>query len=150
MTRFPAWARRNWPLVALTVSLVLNGFLIGMLVTDSFRTHRGPPGSRAANFELRHLARLLPRPAVEQITRELQPLTPDFQARVERLRALRDEVNRMAAERQPDRAAIDARLAALRAEAQALQGEVQRATFDALLKLPPETRAALAGGAKRG
>jgi hypothetical protein len=63
---------------------------------------------------------------------------------------LRDEVNRMAAEPQPDRAAIDARLAALRAEAQMLQGEVQRATFDALLKLPPETRAGLAGDAKRG
>ena len=56
----------------------------------------------------------------------------------------------MAAEPQPDRAAIDARLAALRAEAQALQEEVQRATYDALLKLPPETRAGLASEAKRG
>ena len=150
MTRLPAWARRNWPAAALTVSLVLNGFLIGMLVTDSFRTHRGPPGPRAVNFELRHLARLLPRQAVSQVSSELQPLAPDFQARVDRLRALRDEVNRLAAQPQPDRAAIDARLAALRAEAQALQGEVQRATFDALLKLPPETRAALAADAKPG
>ena len=76
--------------------------------------------------------------------------SPDLQARIDRLRALRDEVNRMAAEPQPDRAAIDARLAALRAEAQALQGEVQKATFDALLKLPPETRAGLAQSGKRG
>ncbi len=56
MTRLPAWARKNWPVVALTVSLVLNGFLIGMLVTDSFRTHRGPRGPRADLGELGHRA----------------------------------------------------------------------------------------------
>jgi Spy/CpxP family protein refolding chaperone len=149
MKAFPARARRNWPAAALTVSLVLNGFLIGMLVTDSFRPHRGPPGPRAMNFELRHLARLLPRQAVDQITTDLQPLAADFQARIERLRTLRDEVNHMAAEPQPNRAALDARLEALRTEAQALQGAVQKAMFDALLKLPPETRAALAGEEKR-
>ncbi len=148
MTALAAWARRNWLATALTLSLVLNGFLIGMLVADSFRSDRAGP--RAMNFELRHLARLLPGEAVDQVAAELQPLAPSFQARVDRLRELRDEINRMAAAPQPDRAAIDLRLEALRGEAQALQGEVQKATFDALLKLPPETRAVLADSGKRG
>ena len=150
MTAFPAWARRSWPAAALILSLVLNGFLIGMLVADSFRSPHRAPGPRAMNFELRHLARLLPSQAVDQIAAELQPLAPAFQARIERLRALRDEINRMAALPEPDRAAIDARLEALRTEAQALQAEVQRATFDALLKLPPDSRAALAASDRRG
>ena len=51
---------------------------------------------------------------------------------------------RLAAAPDPDRAAIDERLAALRAEATAMQEAVQQATYDALLKLPAEERAALA------
>ncbi|HWT29875.1 MAG TPA: periplasmic heavy metal sensor [Propylenella sp.] len=150
MMAFRAWARRHWPAAALVVSLLLNGFLLGILVMDSFRGRPGLPGPRAMNFELRHLAKLLPRDAVEEIGAELQPLAPQFEERVVRLRSLRDEINRMAAEPAPDRAAIDARLEALRAEAQALQAEVQKATFDALLRLPPETRAELAEAPKRG
>ena len=74
----------------------------------------------------------------------LAPAAPALQTRFEALRASRDEINRMAAEPAPDRAAIDARLQALRAESEALQADIQKATYDALLKLPPETRANLA------
>ena len=144
MTEFFARARRHWPAAALVVSLLVNGFLLGLLVVDSFLARSGPPGPRAMNFELRHLARLLPRDAVERISAELRPRATEFEARVARLRELRDEINRIAAQPVPDRAAIDARLEELRTEAQALQAEVQKATFDALLKLPPETRADLA------
>lgn len=149
MTGLLTSASRHWPAAALIVSLLLNGFLLGILVMDSFRG-RPPPGPRAMNFELRHLAKLLPRDAVEAISAELQSLAPQFEDRVAGLRSLRDEINRMAAEPTPDRGAIDARLEALRTEAQALQAEVQKATFDALLKLPPETRAELAESPKRG
>jgi hypothetical protein len=69
---------------------------------------------------------------------------------VDRLREIREEINRLAAEPRPDRAAIDERLAALRAEAEAMQAEVQRATFDAILKLPPEARASLAEQPRKG
>ena len=150
MMGFPVWARRNWPAAALVVSLLLNGFLLGMLLTDALRNRPGSPWPRAMSFELRHLAKRLPDQAVEQIAAELRPLAPDFEARYARLRSLREEINRMAAAPAPDRATIDARLEALRTEAQLLQAEVQKATFDALLQLPPETRADLAAEDKRG
>ena len=34
--------RRRWPAFALIASLILNGFLVGMMVTDSLKPHRGP------------------------------------------------------------------------------------------------------------
>ena len=150
MTAFPPWARRHWPAAALILSLLLNAFLLGMLVTDALRGPPGSPWPRAMSFELRHLAKRLPERAVEQVAADLRPLAPDFEARYARLRSLREEINRMAAAPAPNRAAIDARLEALRSEAQLLQAEVQKATFDALLKLPAEIRADLAGEDQRG
>jgi uncharacterized membrane protein len=144
MNDFLGLARRRWPAFALVASLLLNGFLIGMLVTDSFRSHRGPRGHRAVSWELRRVADRLPDEAVEQVRAELAALAPAVEARFERFGAIRREVNTLAAAPTPDRAAIDAKLAELRTEATAMQEEVQRATYDALLKLPPETRARLA------
>ena len=60
------------------------------------------------------------------------------------MRAIRAEVMRLAAAPEPDRAALDERLAALRAAAAAMQETVQKATYDALLALPPADRARLA------
>jgi hypothetical protein len=137
-------ARRRWPAFALVASLVLNAFLIGMLVTDSFRSHRGPRGQRAVSWELRRVADRLPDPAVAQIRAELATLAPAVEARFERFGTIRQEVNTLAAAPAPDRAAIDAKLAELRAESTAMQEEVQRATYDALLKLPAEARSRLA------
>jgi uncharacterized membrane protein len=138
-------ARHRWPAIALVASLVLNGFLAGVILTDMLRPHRSWNGERAIGFELRRMRDRLPRAAVEEVASELQPLGQGLEPRMERLRAIREEINRMAAEPSPDRAAINAGLAELRAETAAMQEEVQRATFDALLKLPAETRASLAG-----
>lgn len=138
------FSRSRWQTVALVASLVLNGFLVGMIVADSMHGDRRGRGPRMGGFELRRLAERLPRDAVDQVAAELEAQRPSVEARFERLRALREELNGIAAQPNPDRAAIDERLAALRAEAAALQEEVQRATYDALLKLPPEVRAGLA------
>lgn len=144
MTGFAATLRRRWPAIALAASLVLNGFLIGALVADWLTPGRGFSGPRFAGFELRRLDDRLPQEAVERIAAELQPLGETMRERVARLRELRTEIMRLAAEPEPDRAAIDERLAALRAEASSMQEEVQRTTYDALLRLPPEDRVRLA------
>lgn len=144
MTGFAATLRRRWPAIALAASLVLNGFLIGALVADWLTPGRGFSGPRFAGFELRRLDDRLPQEAVERIAAELQPLGETMRERVARLRELRTEIMRLAAEPEPDRAAIDGRLAALRAEASSMQEEVQRTTYDALLRLPPEDRVRLA------
>jgi uncharacterized membrane protein len=147
MTAMPAFLRGRWPAVALVASLVLNGFLIGMWGVDAFRTHHRHD-RWAPNFELRRLADRLPSEAVDQIAAELKPLDAGMKAHFERMRGIREEINRLAAEPNPDRAAIDQRLTDLRAEAAALQEEMQKATYDALLKLPPQTRAPLANPAR--
>jgi uncharacterized membrane protein len=150
MTRFAALTGRGWPVAALVASLVLNAFLIGMIVADSFgHRHRGS-GPRLGGFELRRLAEKLPREAVRQVAAELEAQRPSLEARFERLRAMREEINAAAALPNPDRAAIDDRLAALRTESAALQADVQRATYDAILKLPPEVRAGLAAEPDNG
>jgi hypothetical protein len=105
---------------------------------------RGFTGPRFAGFELRRLDDHLPREAVQRIADELQPVGESMRQRVTRLRELRGEIMRLAAAPQPDRAAIDQRLAALRAEVSGMQEIVQGATYDALLRLPPEDRAELA------
>jgi uncharacterized membrane protein len=147
MTAMPAFLRGQWPAAALVASLVLNGFLIGMWGVDAFRTHHRHD-RWAPNFVLRRLADRLPSEAVDQIAAELKPLDAGMKAHFERMRGIREEINRLAAEPNPDRAAIDQRLTDLRAEAAALQEEMQKATYDALLKLPPQTRAPLANPAR--
>jgi hypothetical protein len=136
--------RRRWPALALVASLVLNGFLIGMIVADSMRPRGGFSGDRLARFELRRFDDRLPKEAVEQVALQLTPLKEELTGRIERLREMREEVMRMAAAPEPDREAIDARLAELRAEASAMMERVQKATYDAVLTLPPEARARLA------
>jgi hypothetical protein len=136
--------RRRWPAYALVASLVLNGFLVGMIAMDSFKPRRGFSGERFAGFELRRLDDHLPREAVDRISAELQPLASDISGRIDSMRERRREIMRLAAEPEPDRSAIDAELAELRTEISAMQEEVQRATYDSLLRLPPEMRRNLA------
>jgi hypothetical protein len=150
MTNVFAQLRHRWHTAALAASLVLNAFLIGVLVVDSLSGHPRSGGPRIVNFELRRLAERLPSEALNQVAAELAPRAPEFDARFEKLRALRDEINGLAAVASPDRLAIDARLAELRSEWQKLQADVQHATFDAILKLPPEVRAGLAQRPKSG
>jgi uncharacterized membrane protein len=144
MTALFGVTRQRWSAVALIASLLLNGFLLGMLVVDRFGPEKRFTASRAAAFELRRLSDWLPKDAVDRISAEVRALEPSLEEHIARLRALRAEIRSLAAAPSPDRAAIDERLAALRAEGAAMQEEVQRATYDVLLTLPPETRARLA------
>jgi uncharacterized membrane protein len=138
-----AFLRRRWPAVALVASLLLNGFLLGMVTTSEFRSHKPFNGARFANFELRRIDEKLPKPAVAQVASALKPITPQLDERLARLRAIRAEILRLAAAPDPDRAAIDAKLAELRAETVGMQETVQKATYDAVLNLTPDERAAL-------
>lgn len=144
MTALTALLRRRWPAVALVASLLVNGFLGGMIVADWLKPRRGFSGDRVAGMELRRFDERLSEQTVERIAAELAPLAPGLDERIDRLRAIREEIMRLAAEPDPDRAAIDERLAALRSESLAMQQDVQQATYDALLGLPADDRAALA------
>ena len=140
-----AFLRRRWPAVALVASLALNGFFAGMIAVDALKPrHRGFSAERFTSFELRRFDDRLPRTAVDRIMADLKPLAPSVDAQIKAMRDIRADVMRLAAEPAPDRAAIDARLAELRATAAAMQEEVQRATYDSLFTLPPEDRAKLA------
>ena len=124
---------------------MLNGFLIGMLATDSLRPHRGAfNGERYTRVELRRFDDRLSKDAADSIAASLTPLAPDIDQRLAKLRDLRAEIMRLASAAEPDRTAIDARLAELRAESAAMQEAVQKATYDALLALPADQRVHLA------
>jgi uncharacterized membrane protein len=139
--------RWRWPAVALVASLVLNGFLIGMLATNALAPKRGGfNGERFARFELRRIGDKLPKPAIDQIATTLKPLGPQLDERLGKLRAIRAEVMKLAAAPAPDRAAIDAKLTELRTETSDVQEVIQRATYDALLGLPADQRKRLADG----
>ena len=136
--------RRRWPAVALIASLVLNGFLIGLVATDFFRPHRGGfSGERFARFELHRFDDRLPKPAVDKIAAALVPLAPALDQDIAKLRGIRAEIMRLAAQPSPDRGAIDAKLAELRTQSAAMQEGTQKATYDALLGLPADQRARL-------
>ena len=145
MNGVAGFLRRRWPAVALVASLVLNGFFIGMFAVDALKHRRHTfSGERVATFELRRFDDRLPPEAVDRIAAKLKPLGPDLEARLKEMRDIRAEIMRLAAAPEPDRAALDERLAALRATASAMQEAVQKATYDALSALPPEDRARLA------
>lgn len=142
------WAQtfsgRRWPILALIASFVLNAFLVGLFATDTFRHKRRGDEPRVVAWELRRLAGRLPPEALDRISAELAPVAEGFDERFRALRARREAVSRLAAAPNPDRQAIDGQLAEVRAEGERLQADVQRATYDALLRLPPEVRARLA------
>jgi uncharacterized membrane protein len=145
MSGAAAFLERRWPSVLLVASLLLNGFLIGMFAVDYMKPHRGGfSADRFARFELRRLDDRLPQNAVDQIAARLKPLEPQIDDRLTRVRAIRAELMKLAAAPVPDRAAIDTKLIELRAETTAMQEAAQKATYDALLSLPPEDRAQLA------
>jgi uncharacterized membrane protein len=140
-------SRSRWLASALVVSLALNAFFVAAVATDMLRVKWGggpDREARALRFELRWLDERLDREALGQVEAAVAAARPNVIAHIERLRRLRGELAALAAVSEPDRAAIDAQLAAIRAEVDAMQAEVQDATMDALLTLPPEARAHLA------
>lgn len=143
-----AVSRRRWMPWVLAASLVLNAFLLGMLAIDAWQRRAvAPEAPRALHFELRRLAEGLSDDDRERIAARLVAIRPQVEASTDRLRAIRAEILAEAARPEPDRATIDERLEALRAEVDALQQDVQSATYDALLALPPEARANLQAAA---
>lgn len=126
----------------LFVSLVLNAFFVGLAVTE-WRRDKAPAGPRVLRIELRWLEKGLTGEGVKRIEAALARLQPDVEARIARLRTMRGEVNVLAAAQNPDRAAIDAKIAAIKAESVAIQAEVEKTTYDALMALPPEMRRGL-------
>ena len=142
MNAFSAFLRRRWPIV-LAASLVVNGFLVGALAVDWLKPHRGFSGERFARFELRRFDDRLPREAADTVAAALQPLASQVEERLQRVRDIRSQIMRLAAEPTPDRAALDAKLAELRAESASMQEAIQAATYDALLALPPQDRVRL-------
>ncbi len=139
-------SRNRWLAVALVVSLAINAFFAGAIATDFLRVkpHQGSSEARAMRFELRWLEGRLAPEAIKQVEAAVASAQPKAVAHLDRLRSLRTELAALAAVATPDRAAIDAKLAEIRAEVQAMQTEAQAVTIDALLALPAEARATLA------
>lgn len=139
----PLPQRRNrWLTAGLLASLALNAFLVGAVATDflSLQTERHKPVS----FELRWLEGRLPPEELAKVAAAVDAARPNAEAYIQRLRALRGELGVLAAAPEPDRMAIDAKLAEIRAELNAMVAGSQATAIDALIALPPETRAGLA------
>jgi uncharacterized membrane protein len=133
--------RRRWLLYGLVLSLALNAFFIGAAATDLLRPHhKGGP----LRYELKWLQGKLPADGLAKVHAALDAISPKVEQHVARLNELRLALGALAAQPQPDRAAIDQRLAEIRAELNTMVTEGQVAATDALLALPPETRAKLA------
>ncbi len=139
--------RQRWLAVGLVASLAVNAFFIGAAATDVLRfgKDKGGYGRGALRYELRWLAGRLSPEAMARVEAAVAAGRPDAQRHIDRLRELRANLGGLAAAGEPDRAAIDAVLAEIRGELDAMLGESQAITMDSLLALPPETRAKLAG-----
>lgn len=130
---------------AFVVSLVANAFFVGAVATDYFRLgHKTKSTPRFIQFEMRWLAGRLPEDDLKTVEKAVSDVHDQTVAHFDRLRQIRGDLGRLAAAPQPDRAAIDQRLADIRGQLDAMLAEVQKASMDALLALPPASRAKLA------
>lgn len=138
---------RRWLGIGLVLSLAINAFFIGAAATDLIRFDKDRDSRRQGvlRYELRWLAARLPPDAMADIEAAVAAERPDARRHIESLHALRTDLGTLLAAAAPDRTAIDAKLAAIRAELDEMLGSAQATTTDALLKLPPDTRKALAG-----
>ena len=141
LSRPVARDRRHWVFYGLLASLVLNAFLLGFAATEFFRIGKvtGP-----LRFELRWLEGRLPDADFARVQTAADGLRPQVQAHIDRMRTMRVELGTLVAAPRPDKAAIDQKLADIRAEQVAMIKEGQDGIAAALLSLPPESRARLA------
>ncbi len=139
--------RRRWLGIGLVLSLALNAFFIGAAATDLIRFDKDRDGHRSGvlRYELRWLAQRLPSDAMAKVEASVAAERPDARRHIARLHTLRTELGVLLAADPADRAAIDAKLAAIRSELDTMLGKAQAATIDLLLTLSPETRKKLAG-----
>ncbi len=136
--------RRRWLGVALIVSLAVNAFFIGAAATDVFDIRHGEQHDKRLRFELRWLAGRLPEDEMAKVEAAVAADLPGAERHVQRLRDLQVGLGKLVAAPKPDRVAIDAQLAAIRAELGSMVAETQATTIDSLLTLPADTRAKLA------
>ena len=138
---------RRWLGVGLVLSLAVNAFFIGAAATDLIRFDKDRDGRRhgVLRYEMRWLGARLPADAMTKVEAAIAAEQPDARRHIERLHGLRTDLGGLLAADPPDRAAIDAKLAAIRSELDQMLGGAQAATTDALLALPPATRKTLAG-----
>lgn len=134
--------RRSWLAAGLVASLAVNAFLIGAVATDLLRPE--PVKIRPVHFELRWLQGRLPQSDFNMVAAAIAAARPGAEQHAEKLRALRADLARLAAEPVPDRAAIDLKLVEIRSELSRMVTDVQDTAISALLTLPAETRAGLA------
>jgi uncharacterized membrane protein len=138
--------RTRWLFVALVVSLLFNAFFVGAAATDVIRLQPGE--KRTLNFELRWLEERLAPEDFAKVESAVVGARQGAEGHVARLKELRQELGVLVAVSTPDLILIDAKLAEIRAEQQALVSELQDTVIGAVLALPPESRQALANGAR--
>lgn len=129
------------------LSLTLNLFFVGLAIglAAVHMPAGGDDGERRSGlyFELRGYADSLSDEHRETIREQLALVRPEVDELRDRLRELRLEIADLVVEPEPDREAIDVRLAEIRALTNGLQELIQRQGFDALLALPPDVRQGL-------
>lgn len=136
--------RRRTSLVGLlVVSFALNAFFVGLWVTDALQASETTLRPRALTAELRWLDNRLPEAAVAEVEAALIGARPEVEARLEKVRDLRDEVDALLAAPEPDRAILEAKLGELRRELEAIQDKVSETTYGAVVALPAVARAGL-------
>jgi uncharacterized membrane protein len=126
---------------ALALSLVVNGFFIGVA---GFGWFDGPRRGGPVRMEIDTVGNQLPDDYRQRLREDVRQLVPELKPQWRRLRELRREIGGLAALPVPDRAGIDARLAEIRSITTQTQALVQRRIFDLTLTFPPEVRADLA------
>jgi uncharacterized membrane protein len=133
---------RRGVVLALFASLAVNAFLAGLLIQDWMKP---PQRGGLVRVESSYVIDRLPAQRRAEVSEELRDLAPELRPQWTRLRTLRREIADLAAAPTPDAAAIDKRLAEIRAITSSVQEQVQRRLFDAVLRLPPDTRKTLTG-----
>jgi len=149
MTRSILHSRRRLIGAVLVASLSVNAFFIGAAATEVINNAVATPDRHAGGMlyrlDLRWLDGRLPDAAVDKIAADVERGAAGADKRFEHLRDLRADLGELVAVATPDRAAINAKLADIRAELDRLLAETQAATVASVLTLPAETRASLAG-----
>ncbi len=135
--------RRRWLGVALIVSLAVNAFFVGAAATNVLNTRQHRDHDKMFRFELHWLAGRVPDAELEKVKAAVTGDLPGAERHLQRLSELRNGLGKLLAAPEPDRSAIDAQLADIRAELDNMVAETQATTVDSLLKLPPDTRANL-------
>lgn len=122
---------------ALSLSLLLNGFFVGMAVTGWFDPpRRGGP----IRLEIETVGRNLPDEYREQLKQDMRAMLPELRPQWRRLRELRREIGVEAARATPDRIKIQDNLKEIRSITGETQALVQGRIFDRVLAFPPEVR----------